>query len=324
MPDFFSYSKHIVDALTEAGYSVDYFSDRPSTNNFIKALIRLNKKMVFGIIKRYKQKILNAIKKTNYEKMIMILGQSFDEKFIKDVREINPNMELVYYAWDSIENYPFVDKLGACFDRSFTSDLTDSLNFPHLHFLPLFYSKTYEEIGTATDKNFSYDTLFVGTIKNGKYTPLNNLLGSFEKLFENNYKYMYLQSRLVYFYSKIRYDDFKGSKMGEFNYKKMSEDKLASLFKLSRIIIDIPAGNQSGLTMRTFETLGAKRKLITTNEEIKKYDFYNPANIYVYTQGDIIDLNASFFTEEYHELDKTIYEKYSLRSWLKTILGHNE
>lgn len=324
MPDFFSYNKHIVAELTNMGYEVDYFSDRPDSNIIIKSLIRLNKKIVSGRIRKYENKILDAIKKNKYEKMIMIFGQSFDVSFVEKAKTINPAMELIYYAWDSIKLFPDIEKLSACFGKSFTSDLNDSLNVPHLHFLPLFYSRMYEAVGKEPRENCSYDALFVGTIKNGKYKPLKALLKSLERLFKNNYVYLYLQSKLVFLYSKMKYKDFKGSKLNEFHYKKMPESELAALFAKSKFVIDILAGDQNSLTMRTIEALGAKRKLITTNKEIEKYDFFNPTNIYIYEENGEVDLKAPFFTEEYKGLDKTIYEKYSLRAWLKTILGDDK
>ena len=45
---------------------------------------------------------------------------------------------------------------------------------------------------------------------------------------------------------------------------------------------------------------------------------YKPENIYVY-EGKIY-LENVFFTHEYKEVNKEVYEKYSLRSWLKEIL----
>ena len=51
------------------------------------------------------------------------------------------------------------------------------------------------------------------------------------------------------------------------------------IFSDSRCILDAPQAGQVGLTIRTIECLGAKRKLVTTNSDIKNYDFYNENNI---------------------------------------------
>ena len=53
---------------------------------------------------------------------------------------------------------------------------------------------------------------------------------------------------------------------------------------------------------------------------LKKYTgVFWIVNIYVYK--DKFDLKAPFFTEEYQEIDKEVYKKYSLRSWLKEIFS---
>lgn len=58
--------------------------------------------------------------------------------------------------------------------------------------------------------------------------------------------------------------------------------------------------------------------MITTNEDIINYDFYQPENIYVYDGK--IDLKNVFFTHDYKEVNEQVYEKYSLRNWLKEIV----
>lgn len=64
---------------------------------------------------------------------------------------------------------------------------------------------------------------------------------------------------------------------------------------------------------------GCKRKLVTTNSDIKNYDFYNENNILIYSES--IDLDSPFFKNEYEELPDEIYEKYSLKNWLITMIG---
>ena len=91
------------------------------------------------------------------------------------------------------------------------------------------------------------------------------------------------------------------------------------VYEASRCVLDSAQDGQLGLTIRVLEALGAKKKLITTNEDIVNYDFYCPENIYLYDGK--IDMNNVFFKEDYKEVSQGIYEKYSLRSWLKEIIG---
>lgn len=85
-------------------------------------------------------------------------------------------------------------------------------------------------------------------------------------------------------------------------------------------MIDIAHPNQKGLSMRPFEALGLKRKLITNNTDIKNYDFYNENNIFVVNDFNNIEIPDSFLNNPYEELPDKIYEKYYIKNWLKTIL----
>ena len=127
-----------------------------------------------------------------------------------------------------------------------------------------------------------------------------------------------MQSRLAYLYYKIKYKEFRNAKMNEFNYSKISRNKLLDLVKQSKCIIDVPQSYQNGLTMRTFETISAHRKLITSNINVTDYDFYNENNIYIY-KGKI-DFNNVFFNTKYQNYAPSMIEKYSISSWINQLI----
>ena len=72
--------------------------------------------------------------------------------------------------------------------------------------------------------------------------------------------------------------------------------------------------------MRTIEMIGMHKKLITTNQAIKKYDFYNPDNIAVIDRNDIA-IPEGFLDKPYSEIEDAIYNRYSLESWIIDVLG---
>jgi hypothetical protein len=71
--------------------------------------------------------------------------------------------------------------------------------------------------------------------------------------------------------------------------------------------------------MRTIETLGAKRKLITTNKQISRYDFYNENNIMI-LNDDNFDEVTGFLKRKYQDIPEHIYKEYSLSSWVTNII----
>ncbi|MEK5777604.1 lipopolysaccharide biosynthesis protein, partial [Acinetobacter nosocomialis] len=64
--------------------------------------------------------------------------------------------------------------------------------------------------------------------------------------------------------------------------------EIVELYAKSNIILDISHPGQSGLTMRTFEAIGAGKKLITTNTNIKEYPFYNANNIFIISRDELV------------------------------------
>ena len=313
-PDFFSYSSIIKNKLIDLGYEVDWFDDRPSTNIIDKCLLRVNRNILKRKIKKYfYNRIYKAMEEKNYDIVFVILGQSFNQEMFNDLRKLNEDAKYILYLWDAVKNFPHIKDLSKAFDKVYSFDSYDCKKYGY-EFLPLFYTEEKK-----SDLENIYDVTFIGTIKKGKLSLLNKIRKDLDIEYKNNYFYLYLQSKLVYFYNKILNKEFKGSKLNRFNYKKLSYSKNNEITLQSKIILDIPMAHQNGLSMRTFECLGYHKKIITTNKNVLNYDFYKEENIYYY-DGEHIDFNNKFFTSEYVEIDEEILRKYSLDTWIKTLV----
>ena len=87
----------------------------------------------------------------------------------------------------------------------------------------------------------------------------------------------------------------------------------------SKVLLDINRLGQIGLTFRVFESLGLEKKLITTNADIKNYDFYNPNNILIIDEKDPI-IPVSFFENEYEKIPDSILNQYTLKGWTNRVI----
>ena len=320
MPKFFDYPEIIVTELNEMGYEVDFFDDRPSTNAWIKAAIRINKNLIGTYIKKYFESVMKTVRNKKYDVVFLISGQSlsFNESMINEIRQCQKEAKFVLYQWDSQTNFPYIKQVQKYFDKCFSFDRRDIEETPSLKFLPLFYSKKYEEIGKRNNTNFKYDFCFVGTAHPKKYKFIKMMSEQLKSVYPNQFIYFFFPSPIVHFYRKIMNNELRKAKYNEFHYVPLKGKDMNDVYEASRCVLDSAQDGQLGLTIRVLEALGAKKKLITTNEDIINYDFYQPENIYVYDGK--IDLKNIFFTHEYKEVSKEVYEKYSLRSWLKEIL----
>lgn len=319
MPNFFNYPTIISRSLKNKGYEVDVFDDRPSTNPWVKAAVRFNKNLIKKYIKNYFKKVLQLTNDNQYKYVLLISGQSlsFDESMIKILRKKHKEATFILYQWDSMSNFPYIARMHKYFDRLYTFDREDAKNYEQLTFLPLFYSDQYKKIAESNSP-IKYDTFFVGTAHPKKYYFIKKMTAQLSKVYKNQYIYYFFPSRLVYWYRKCFNIELRHAKMKEFHFQPLNDNKINKLMSESKIVLDSPQSGQTGLTIRVIETLGSKKKLITTNSDIKNYDFYNPQNIYVYDGR--FDFNSTFFKEPYKELDKDIYHKYSLDNWLHVLL----
>lgn len=317
-PLFFNYHKKIMRAMESMGAEVDYFDERPSNTVFSKALLRINRNFVTGQVNKYYEEITSKITNKEYDYIFICQAEATPQFFLKKVKELNPQARMVLMLWDSVANKVNTLEKLEYFDEVFSFDKQDCEEIG-LTFRPLFFDIEYEQI--AKDKTeLIYDLFFVGTVHSDRYRILTEVREQFEKNHHKVFYYLFLPSKLMYYQRKWFTSDVKGSKISEFSFVGLPSDQLTSKLKQSRAVVDIQHPKQTGLTMRTIEMLGANKKMITTNEEIKKYDFYHPNNICVVDRNHVV-VPTEFMTTPYVRVDEKVKERYSIQYFVKDILG---
>jgi len=66
-----------------------------------------------------------------------------------------------------------------------------------------------------------------------------------------------------------------------------------------------------------------RKKIISNNFSVKKYDFYHPDNIFL-TDFENLERLKDFLQRSYHEIDAKIRKKYDLPNWIKYVLDVGE
>lgn len=320
-PLFFGYYKEIIKEAELLGYEVDYICEAPSNSNISKAIGRINKNLLKNSTKKYfKNSVLPSIQGKVYDRVLLVAGMTFafTPEMMGEIRKLNPNAKFIMYQWDSEKNLPYSTKIHQFFDEIYSFDRIDCDEKKFYKFLPLFYTRIYEGIGEKKTSECEYDCSYVGTAHPQKYKGVNDMSAALNGVFSRKFICHYMPSKFKYIYHKILSPEYKGAKLRDFSMEKVPAEELMKIFEKSKCILDAPQAGQTGLTIRTVECLGAKRKLITTNTDIKFYDFYREENILIF--DGTVDTNAPFFTENYVELPEEIYKKYALRNWLKTMI----
>lgn len=86
--------------------------------------------------------------------------------------------------------------------------------------------------------------------------------------------------------------------------RKIPYTEVLARVNATKCVLEVLQNNENYLSIRTSEALQYHRKLLTESSIVKKYDFYNPDIIQVFSNPDDID------TEFVHkEVDKELFEK---------------
>lgn len=315
-PAFFGYELSIKNAILENGYEVDYFDERPSNNALMKALVRGQKKLLNVILNKHFKKIQDYIKDKKYDYFLLIKGEVVPENFILDFKKNNPTAKLIYYTYDASNNNSknglYIQKF---FDTCYSIDFNDVKENPNLKLKHLFYSKDFIQQESEKTKNRKYDISFVGTLHSNRYEVMQKTFSKFKK----SYLFLFSQAKWWFIYNKLINKEYKNIKMSTISFTKLNLSEVANIFKSSNSVLDIQRYGQAGLTMRTFEVLASGAILVTTNENIKKAEFYDEDKIVFISDEEITEEKVKIIESkiEINNYDSSKLEKYFVNNWVK-------
>ncbi|MBZ9625187.1 capsular biosynthesis protein CpsH [Clostridium sp. FP2] len=317
-PSFFGYENKIKDKMEQMGAIVDFYDERSVTRAFDRALLKVMPSVFNKKTSRYYDDILETCKDNKYSYIFVIKCDMLTEKILEKFHVIFPNTIFCLYLYDSVKNIKGVSKKFKYFDRILSFDRQDTFKYTDIKFRPLFYINEFKK-ELRTDNKYKYDISFCGTIHSDRYAIIKEVIDICKKIKLSFHNFCYLQSKFIYYFYKITKHEFLYVKKRNFSFVKASSQEISDVVDESRVVLDIQHPKQTGLTMRTIEMVGMNKKLVTTNAEIKEYDFYNCNNILIIDRNNI-NISDGFLLTKYVPLDTNIYDKYSITAWVQDIL----
>jgi hypothetical protein len=313
---FYDYEDAIINEFVKQGYEVDYFSETPPNTFLYRMFQRLKQDKRIKVVKE--KHSLSIVEKSgkNYDLVFIIKGESFSKNAFEILKNKNKNSRFILYLWDSIRRIEGIEAKLDFFDKVFSFDRLDSINTNKLIFNPLFFRNEYSSQNTnSIQKNHIYhlgwyhsDRLIL-IQKIAKYCQENNL----------NYQFILFTGYFSYLIQSFFGGQLKNNKKFLI-FKPVSAKENFSNILNSKVTLDIAHPFQSGLTMRTIELIGAERKLVTTNQDILNYDFYNPNNILIINRNNPV-LEKSFFESDYKPIPTEIRSSYAIDNWLYRMIN---
>jgi hypothetical protein len=318
---FFGYFRQIIESFEARGYIVDHYDDRPSENAIIKGAIKVRPSAVRVMVQRHLDRILRETRRRQYDLIFVLNGKTLTAEFVQALRSSNPQTQAVLYLWDALSLYPHVLDFAALFDRRYTFDRRDALNHPQFELLPLFYTHDFEDLSHSPLSTDAYDLLNVCTAHPNRYAVMKRILPEFRTEGVRVYSYLYVNP-LQFAYNRFHEPLFKDARLREFRFRPLNGSAYLELLRASRAVLDVNHSAQTGLTMRTIESIGAGRKLVTTNREVREYSFYDPSRIHVVdiAQFDVASI-IDFINSPMEALDLRQYRALGIDRWVSTIIG---
>lgn len=245
----------------------------------------------------FNKQIVQQIKEKQ-DIIFIIRPDLVDVSLLKELK--NNTDSFIAYYYDSCKKYPKQLEIAHFFDEIYSYEKEDIEEHNFIETTNFIYD---EKIASNEVK---YDVFNISSYD----SRINEIDHISKVLFAAGLRIHFI----LFWFEKLSYPHLISTT------KYLSLEETKKIISESKAMIDIQRLDQKGLSFRTFESLGYRKKLITTNSMVKNYDFYHPNNMLIINSEDINTHKIIEFLElPYIEVSQNILDKYSVKSFTKRI-----
>lgn len=264
----------------------------------------ISSRIVNSILKLFSFSSLKEKNRTEFIKKSILENDLYDQTLIIRPDKLEKeallflrknSIQMTCFLFDGIENFTDQKKTLSYFDKVYSYDKNDVEKYK-FEFLTNYIFDN--EIDSKEITNFAFNI----SSFDSRFSLLEKLA---HYLDENKIPFRFI----VKAKKSFRHENI------EIINKYLPLIEVKEYIASSLVLVDLQMNNQVGLSFRIFEALGYKKKIITNNQDIINYDFYNKNNIFVITDKNF-EIPLEFFKTQYVEIDAAILAKYSLKSWV--------
>ena len=255
-------------------------------------------------------KKINKYPDNYFDYSFIIRADFFGDRVLKEV--IRVTKYNFSYHWDGLSRHPKILNKIPYFDDFYVFEKSDLEKYSQTHKNIRLTNSFYFENNNPKKTYPKTDVFYIGEYIPNRFKDVLDLYYDLKKQ-SLNIKIMIMST-----------DDDVINKYSnsdiQFIKKSIDYSETLEMSKSSRIVLDILTKEKNGhigLSLRFFEALHHKNKIITDNLNILNYDFYHPNNIFIKGYDDINTLPA-FVNKNYHDIDEKILTKYSFINWIKS------
>lgn len=296
---FYSFKNQFKKNLENLNYTVTVANDEYPENIVGLLLGKLRMPFIKEITyHRLKSEFIDGKK---YDLVLIFKGRGINLELVNKLKEICP--KVIGYNWDSFSFNCSPLKWYNDVTNYYTFDYKDSVNYN----IPLVELFATEPIGNfMKEVKHKFSAIFRNHSNRLKY--LECVIRHFEIKQDDILIYIYEQNIFFLLLNFVRSPALYVKYRKKIHFKPLSYNEYLDVLKYSCYTIDYAHPKQTGLTMRCFESLNTKTKIITNNAYINKCLCFTDLSPIVYNlksvqNGKILDFSID---ESVFKIKRTI------------------
>ncbi|HEX5150699.1 MAG TPA: hypothetical protein VFW07_04590 [Parafilimonas sp.] len=255
--------------------------------------------------KRSEGMIMSELQKTGKADYILIIRpEVYPIDFLTALKKKGGIM--VGYQWNGLDRFPRTYEYINLFDRFFVFDGKD-LEVPGVLPITNFYP-TLTHLEKSNDSETASDVFYAGSFYRDRVGVLYEIVSKCKEAGLDVHCHLF---------SKKKHHFVNNSISVTRRFLTYGENIRYTLN--SKILLDIKASEHEGLSFRVLEAVGFGKKLITTNQRVRDYDFFHPDNILIWSGQSKEELEA-FVNKPYVPVSEALKHKYSFKNWIQYML----
>lgn len=315
----YGYEKYLMEALSKRGYFVQHVPEgikmpRKEISPFWRAIrglaVYCKVKPLLSILaikeRQYYSKIIGKFN-TSFQTILSFGGKQANATFLQLLKNQGAN-KILMFLWDDLQYMTSSPLSLSLSDKVYSFSSFDVKNHGFI-FRPSFYAPNFQFNKESKDIDIYYKA-------NPKEKERIDIIKAIDEATPELKKDIsfYVKkntpTNLKLFGEKANFDKYSNDQFSNL-------DEIADKSKHAKALLDITYKNQVGLGLRPIEAIGANCKLITTNEDIVNYPFYDVNNIFI-LKKDLSNLGGlkDFLKLPYMPLSDEMKYRYSVDGFL--------
>lgn len=317
-PTHFDLHKMMIQNLENSGFDVYSISmdEEFKYDNLKDRLLNLFHKIILKDKTYKREKLYYKFKEKQLEPILKKFNANYFDYALIIRADIYPTTTLaslntyckktIAYQWDGLERFTGTKERILLFDKFYVFDNDDFLkyknNYPNLYLTNNFYSNIEPKLSEE-----AWDIFYIGVDQEERTDQIIDLMSNINTS-TNTCSIQLLNKN----------PPTKKNTLISYISQPISYEKNLLYVKKAKALIDLKTKDHNGLSFRFFECIKYQTKIITSNVQVKKYDFYKPENIFILGEDRLENLQ-NFIDSPYSPIEESIFSKYSFENWIKNL-----